>query len=120
VGIIRASVIARYEAIQPLLIFPMKPGYIYIMASERNGTIYTGVTSSLLRRIEEHKSGIVEGFSKKYNCKFCVYYEYFEDINLAIVREKQLKWWNRKQKLKLIESINPEWNDLTEQIKERI
>ena len=98
----------------------MKPGYIYIMANERNGTIYVWVTNNLLRRIEEHKIWIGEGFTKKYHCKFCVYYEYFENIELAIIREKQLKWWNRKQKLELIESINPEWNDLTEQIKERI
>ena len=98
----------------------MKPWYIYIMASERNGTIYVWVTNNLLRRISEHKEWIVEGFTKKYNCKLCVYYEYFEDIESAIMREKQLKWWNRKQKLELIESINPEWNDLTEQIKERI
>jgi putative endonuclease len=98
----------------------MKPWYIYIMASERNGTLYTGVTSNLLRRIQEHKNWIVEWFSKKYNCKLCVYYEYYEDIESAITREKQLKWWNRRQKLELIESINPEWNDLTEQIKELI
>lgn len=98
----------------------MKPWYIYIMASERNGTLYTGVTNNLLRRIEEHKSGIIEWFSKKYNCKTCVYYEFFEDISIAIAREKQLKWWNRKQKLELIEKLNPEWEDLTEQIKELI
>jgi putative endonuclease len=61
------------------------------MASEKNGTLYTGVTSNLLRRIEEHKTGIVEGFSKKYNCKLCVYYEYYESIESAIMREKQLK-----------------------------
>jgi putative endonuclease len=98
----------------------MKTWYIYIMANERNGTIYTGVTRNLLRRIEEHKNWIVEWFSKKYNCKLCVYYEYFESIESAIMREKQLKWWNRKQKLELIESMNPEWDDLTEQIKELI
>ncbi len=98
----------------------MKPWYIYIMASERNGTIYVWVSNNLLRRISEHKEWIVEGFTKKYNCKLCVHYEYFEDIESAIMREKQLKWWNRKQKLELIESINPEWNDLTGRINERI
>ncbi len=90
------------------------------MASERNGTIYTWVTNNLIRRIEEHKNGTIEWFSKKYHCKLCVYYEYFENIDLAIMREKQLKWWNRKQKLELIENLNPEWRDLTEQIKELI
>lgn len=98
----------------------MKPWYIYIMASERNGTLYAGVTSNILRRIEEHKNWIIEWFSKKYNTKLCVYYEYFESIESAIMREKQLKWWNRKQKLELIEIMNPEWRDLTEQIKELI
>lgn len=98
----------------------MKPWYIYIMANNKNGTIYTGVTNNLLRRISEHKEWIIEGFTKKYNCKRCVYYEYFESIESAIMREKQLKWWNRKQKLELIESVNPEWIDLTEDIKERI
>jgi len=90
------------------------------MASEKNGTLYIGVTSNLLRRIEEHRIWIVEWFSKKYKCKLCVYYEYYEDIESAIMREKQLKWWNRKQKLELIENMNPEWWDLTEQIKELI
>jgi putative endonuclease len=61
------------------------------MANERNGTLYIGVTNNLLRRIEEHKSGMIEGFSKKYNCKICVYYEYFDTIESAIMREKQLK-----------------------------
>ena len=69
----------------------MKPGYIYIMATERNGTIYVGVTNNLPRRIEEHKTEIGEGFTKKYHCKLCVYYEYFDNIELAIMREKQLK-----------------------------
>lgn len=98
----------------------MKPWYIYIMANERNGTLYTWVTNNLLRRIEEHKGGIIEWFTKKYNCRICVYYEYYENIEIAIIREKQLKWWSRKKKLELIETLNPEWEDLTEQIKELI
>jgi putative endonuclease len=61
------------------------------MANDRNGTIYIGVTSNLLRRIDEHKNGVLEGFTKKYDCKVCVYYESFEDISSAIMREKQLK-----------------------------
>lgn len=90
------------------------------MASERNGTLYAGVTSNLLRRIEEHKNGTLEWFSKKYHCTFCVYYEYYEHISSAIIREKQIKWWSRKKKLKLIETLNPEWQDLTEHIKKLI
>ena len=98
--------------------FTMKSWYIYIMANERNGTLYIWVTNSILRRIEEHRLGITPWFTKKYNCKTCVYYEYFDNIKYAIIREKQLKWWNRRQKIELIESINPEWNDLMEKIKE--
>ncbi len=86
--------------------------YIYILASQRNGTLYIGVTNSLLRRVYEHKCGTIEGFAKKYNTKMLVYYEEYDDIRNAITREKQLKKWNRVWKLRLIEEANPKWKDL--------
>lgn len=87
-----------------------------MMASERNGTLYIGVTSHLVKRIWEHKEEVVEGFSKKYGTKMLVYYESHESVEAAITREKQLKKWYRKWKLELIESLNPDWKDLYEQI----
>ena len=86
--------------------------YIYILANKRNGTLYIGVTSNLVKRIYEHKNNIIEGFSKKYNIHKLVYYEITDDIESAIRREKQLKKWNRKWKMNLIEKNNPEWKDL--------
>ena len=88
------------------------PSYVYILTSKRNGTLYIGVTSNLIKRIYEHKNGIVEGFTKKYCVHRIVYYEIHSDIVNAIFREKQLKKWNRKWKLKLIEDFNPDWRDL--------
>ncbi|MCD7878769.1 MAG: GIY-YIG nuclease family protein [Candidatus Gastranaerophilales bacterium] len=93
-----------------------KQSYIYILFNKRNGTLYTGVTSNLVRRIYEHKNKLADGFTKKYNVDKLGYYEIFEDINQAIKREKQIKASSRKNKLKLIESLNPEWQDLYEQI----
>ncbi|MFA6338701.1 MAG: GIY-YIG nuclease family protein [Candidatus Paceibacterota bacterium] len=87
--------------------------YVYILASKKNGTLYIGVTNDLVRRIYEHKNGLIEGFTKKYNIKNLVYYEETNDINSALSREKSLKKWNREWKLKLIELNNPEWNDLS-------
>ena len=87
---------------------------VYIMASERNGTLYTGVTSDLIKRVYQHKEGAADGFTKKYECKQLVYYEQFEDMITAIEREKQIKAGSRKKKLIMIESINPEWQDLYE------
>lgn len=92
----------------------MKTYYVYILASKRNGTIYIGVSSNLENRIYEHNNKIVEGFTKKYNVGKLVYYEATNDVKTAIAREKQLKKWNRKWKLELIEKNNPEWNDLAE------
>jgi len=86
--------------------------YIYILASKRNGVLYIGVTSNLVKRIYEHKNNTIEGFSKKYHIHKLVYYETTNDIGSAIRREKQLKKWNRKWKLELIEKNNPEWRDL--------
>ncbi|KTD51976.1 endonuclease [Legionella quinlivanii] len=85
---------------------------IYIMANKRNGTIYTGVTSDLLKRVYEHKFAEVEGFTKRYSCKSLVYYELAEDITSAISLEKQLKGGSRQKKIKLIEKMNPLWEHL--------
>lgn len=89
---------------------------IYIIASKRNGTLYTGVTSDLQRRIEEHKSNKIKGFTQKYNAHTLVYYEVFEKMMDAIEREKQIKAGSRKKKLDLIEKINPEWKDLIDEV----
>lgn len=85
---------------------------VYIMASKRNGTLYTGVTSNLLKRDYEHKNGLLDGFTLKYGCKMLVYYECHETMESAIKREKQIKAGSRKKKLKLIETLNPSWNNL--------
>lgn len=91
-------------------------GYIYILFNKRNGTLYTGVTSNLVKRICEHKNKFVEGFTKKYNIDKLGYYEVYDTIISAIEREKQLKGGSRKQKIQLIESINPHWKDLYDTI----
>ena len=91
---------------------PEKIYYVYITASKRNGTLYIGVTSNLKKRVYEHKEGLVEGFTKKYNVDKLVYFETTNDINSAIQREKQLKNWKRDWKIKLIEIENPCWIDL--------
>jgi putative endonuclease len=90
--------------------------YTYITANKRNRTIYIGVTNNLVKRIHEHKEKLVDGFSKKYGLDRLVYYEIYEDIQLAIQREKQLKKWNRSWKIELIEKKNPNWNDLYDSI----
>jgi putative endonuclease len=89
-----------------------KKGYLYILASRRNGTLYVGVTSALIKRIEEHRQKLADGFTKKYDITSLVYFETFEDIRDAIVREKQIKEWKRKWKTDLIQSVNPYWRDL--------
>jgi putative endonuclease len=89
---------------------------VYILASKKNGTIYIGVTSNIRRRVYEHKNGLVEGFTKKYKVHDLIYYESYEYINDALTREKQLKHWNRKWKIELIEKENPEWKDLYEDL----
>jgi putative endonuclease len=91
----------------------MKNYYVYILASKRNGTLYIGMTNDLNRRIYEHKNNLIDGFTKKYSVKTLVYYESTESVESAITREKQLKKWNRKWKLNLIEKENPEWKDLS-------
>jgi putative endonuclease len=89
-----------------------KKYYIYILASQKNGTLYIGVTSNLIKRISEHKDGIIKGFTKKYKIDKLVYYEVYGEIGLALYREKQLKKWKREWKLELIEKENPSWKDL--------
>ena len=89
---------------------------VYMLASRRNGTLYIGVTSNLVKRIWEHKTNAVEGFSNKYGIHLLVWYEVHEDIESAIQWEKRLKKWERKWKINLIESLNPEWTDLYETI----
>lgn len=78
-------------------------------------TLYTGVTNNLNRRVNEHKNKLIQGFTAKYNITKLVYFEIFTDINRAIAREKQIKGWLRKKKINLIESVNPEWDDLSEE-----
>jgi putative endonuclease len=85
---------------------------VYILASKRNGTLYVGVTSELVKRIWEHKNNLVDGFTKRYNIHRLVWYELHENMESAITREKQLKSWKRKWKLELIENGNPMWQDL--------
>ena len=90
--------------------------YIYILASKKNGALYVGVTSDLIRRVFEHKSDFVEGFTKKHQVHNLMYYEVTESVESAIAREKQLKKWHRDWKIRLIEQENPEWNDLYPEI----
>jgi putative endonuclease len=90
----------------------MRQPAIYIMASARNGTLYTGVTSNLPQRVWQHREGLTPGFTKKYGCKLLVYYENYETMDDAIGREKQIKAGSRTKKLALIEAMNPAWRDL--------
>jgi putative endonuclease len=91
-----------------------KGGHVYILASQKNGTLYIGVTSDLPARIDQHKANAVPGFTSKYNVHNLVWYENHPTIEEAIMREKQLKKWNRNWKLELIEKDNPQWCDLSE------
>ena len=86
--------------------------YVYILASKRNGTLYIGVTNDLVKRIYEHKNDLIEGFTKKYQVHNLIYFEPYEDINEAIIKEKQMKEWKRYWKIKTINKVNPEWKDL--------
>ena len=86
--------------------------YVYILARKRNGTLYIGVTSDLVRRVFEHRNNLVDGFTKKYGVHKLVYYEESDSIDSAIAREKQLKKWSRAWKIRLVEKVNPVWRDL--------
>ena len=90
----------------------MKQYYVYIMASNKDGVIYIGVTGNLIQRVYQHREGLVDGFSKQYKTKRLVYFELSTDIQSCIEREKQLKGWKRQWKKELIESVNPQWDDL--------
>ena len=87
--------------------------FVYILASQRNGTLYVGVTNNLARRAEEHREKVVPGFTRRYGVHILVWYEIFDDIDDAISREKQIKGWNRVWKIRLIEKHNSGWNDLS-------
>ena len=93
-----------------------KAGYVYLLASRRNGTLYTGVTSDLIQRVWNHKHDIHEGFTKQYQVHRLVYFEAHQDIRDAIIREKQIKKWKRAWKIRLIEERNPEWRDLFDEL----
>ena len=86
--------------------------YVYMLASQRNGTLYVGVTSDIVKRVWEHREGVVEGFTKKHNVKRLVWFEVHENVIAAITREEQIKRWNRSWKVKLIQAENPDWRDL--------
>ena len=91
---------------------PVNDYFVYILASRRNGTLYTGVTNDLVRRVSEHRQDIMPGFTTKYGVKSLVWYETHNDVDAAITREKRIKRWRREWKLALIEAENPQWLDL--------
>ena len=94
----------------------MNTYYVYLMASQKNGTLYVGVTNDLVRRVWEHKNDILEGFTKKYGVHRLVWYEETTDVDVAIQREKQIKKWRRQWKINLIKKENPEWEDLYDRL----
>jgi putative endonuclease len=94
----------------------MRNYFVYILASDRNGTLYTGVTSNILGRTYQHKEGLAEGFTKRYSVKRLVWFEPHTDVRNAIQREKNIKHWSRAWKLALIEKTNPTWRDLYEDL----
>lgn len=89
-----------------------KIGYVYLMASRRNGTLYVGVTSDLIARVYQHRNGLIDGFTKKYDCKILVWFEKHDDLQEARLRELQMKKWKRAWKIELIEKSNPHWKEL--------
>jgi putative endonuclease len=95
-----------------------KSYFVYILASKRNGTLYIGMAGNLLKRVDQHKNNLVEGFTAKYGVHQLVYYERYYSVNDAINREKQLKKWNRQWKIELIEKENPQWLDLFDELVE--
>lgn len=96
----------------------IKPYFVYIVTNRPHGTLYTGVTNNLPERAHQHRKGLVEGFSKKYHLKMLVYYETHLCVEEAILREKQIKRWKRIYKFRIIERMNPEWDDLYDSITE--
>jgi putative endonuclease len=104
------------EAISVTIAVVSKQYYVYIMTNKRNTVVYVGVTSDLIRRVYEHKEKLANGFTKKYNIAKLVYYEVFEDVENAILREKQIKAGSRQKKVQLINSMNKEWCDLYDEL----
>lgn len=94
----------------------MKQGYVYITTNKSNSVLYTGVTSNLPQRVFQHKNKLIEGFTKKYNLTKLVYYEVCDNIEGAILREKQIKGGSREKKIKLIENVNKNWKDLYDEL----
>ena len=94
----------------------MKNYYVYIMSNKKNGTLYIGVTNDLIRRVYEHKNKLAKGFTEKYGLTKLVYYEHTESIEAAIVEEKRLKDWHRSWKIRLINKMNPAWDDLYDKL----
>ncbi|MGA8412526.1 MAG: GIY-YIG nuclease family protein [Xanthobacteraceae bacterium] len=92
----------------------MRGGWIYILTNRPNGTLYIGVTSNLIQRVWQHREGVVPGFTKRYGLKRLVYFEAYDDISVAIQREKNVKHWPRTWKVRLILASNPKWRDLYE------
>ena len=90
--------------------------FVYIVASRRNGTLYTGMTDDLTRRVYQHRTGAMPGFTKQYGVKVLVWYEVHPSRESAFIRERQMKKWNRRWKLELIEATNPDWHDLWQEI----
>lgn len=90
----------------------MKAPIVYMVTNKKHGTLYSGVTSDIAKRIYEHKNGLTQGFTAKYGCKLLVFYEMHETMDSAITREKQIKAGSRKKKIRLIEAMNPKWEDL--------
>lgn len=91
----------------------MKKSYWLYILSSKSGTLYVGVTNNLAKRVFQHKHGLIKGFSKKYSCKDLVYFEEYQDVSLAIAREKQIKNWRREKKENIIRNLNPSWKDLS-------
>ncbi len=99
-------------AIHVLLTLSMAGGFVYMMSNKRGGILYVGVTSDLVKRVYEHRSGVVAGFTKRYGLKRLVWFEQYDDIRNAIQRDKTMKHWPRAWKVRLIHAMNPEWRDL--------
>jgi putative endonuclease len=103
-------------AIHVLKNSPMKGGWVYILTNRANGVLYVGVTNDLIRRVSEHKSGAVPGFTKRYGLKTLVYFEEYDDIETAIQREHNIKHWSRTWKVRLILRDNPQWRDMSQDL----
>ena len=95
---------------------PMRLGYVYFLTNRPNGILYVGVTSDLARRVYEHRTGVIDGFTRRYSLKRLVYFEVFDDIQTAIQREHNIKHWSRAWKVRLILANNPDWLDLYDQL----